>query len=59
MQKIILNRTGEEMEVDNNVAHAFIDRGLAKLKGMDKPPKDKTFSLKRSKVRKKNVSDIK
>ena len=58
MRQIKLKSTGEVLEVENNVAHSFIDRGLATLsKGLDKPKKDKMISLKRKKVRKKYVSN--
>lgn len=55
MQKIIFLNSGKIVEVENNIAHKFIDKGLAVLfkRGLDKPKKDKMISDKRLKIRKK------
>jgi len=57
MRKIQFKNSGKVVEVENNVAHSFIDRGLAVLyKGFDEPPKDKMVTIKKNKVRKKEYA---
>lgn len=61
MRKIIFKKSGRIMNVENNVAFGFIDRGLAVLfkganmeeKGLDEPQKDKMMKRtnKKDKIR--------
>lgn len=61
MQKIVfikeygMARAGEIFEVENNVAHQLIDKGVACLKsqykGFDKPQNDKMVTRKKNKIK--------
>ena len=55
MQKIRFKISGKIAEVENNVAHGFIERGLATLitKEIEESPKNKMITAKDKRLKRK------